>query len=96
MVEASRGAMRFTNPLSRETYLVPRTCGYYHIPQEAFKCIKTMTPKQAAETLGLTRMSIHNLCARGVLQSCKVNGNRVISAESVYNELKRRKENPDG
>lgn len=62
----------------------------YIIPAAAFKRHTTMTLRECAEYLGVSRARISHMCSTGMLKSVKVRGSLVIDYESVHDyQLKR-------
>lgn len=55
----------------------------YKIPAYLFRKVKTCSLFEASELLNVSRMRISRLCKDGILKSAKINGNLVISIESI-------------
>ena len=55
----------------------------YTIPATAFNYFKTVTLREAAEELGVSRMRISRMCKENLLKSAKINNNLVIDYASL-------------
>lgn len=63
----------------------------YTIPAKSFKYFETITLREAAEELGVSRMRISRMCKDNLLKCAKINGNLVIDYASVK-QIKEKRE----
>lgn len=55
----------------------------YMIPANVFDYVDTLTLAETADYLGVSKMRVSTLCARGQLQHSKINGVMLVKYESV-------------
>lgn len=67
-------------PLEKETRFMLEPSSVIRAREEL---PNSLTIKEAAQELGVTTKSIHNYMARGLLESKKIGGRRMIPAESL-------------
>ena len=59
------------------------SCSRYMLPKHAFDVVETMPAIDAAMELGISRQRVSTLCKNGTLQSSTINGQCMITSESV-------------
>lgn len=72
------------------------TTDLYMFPAKAFELRDTMTLRECADYLGVSRARVSRMCSTGMLKSVKAHGSLVIDFASVRDyELKRGLKNAD-
>lgn len=57
--------------------------GCYQVPKDLLEHVDTISLRECAKLLGVTKMYVSTLCSQGNLESTKVNGVLVINRESA-------------